>query len=85
MFERRAVLTVPLPVGLVFDFLRGRYESLNYRQASLATKGYVPSIECLNVEENRCIELKVRGRNMVSLRFVDGPPWCGYGRTPGGE
>ncbi len=68
MFEKKAIITVSLPAAPIYDYLRHRYESRNYRQASLAVKGYQPAIECRREEQNRHLEFWVRGRDAL-LKF----------------
>ena len=77
MFEKRYSIQVPLPVEDVFDYLRSRYDSRDYREASAATKGYVPRIECVDEEENRRVEFKVPGRDPFLHICIAGWRW-GY-------
>jgi len=71
----QTTIELPLPPERVYQYLSTRYEGTQYRNASTATKGYVPAVKCLESISNQKLVFSVPGRDPL-LRFsVGGWVW----------
>ena len=70
-----ASVEVAVPPQTVYSYLQSRYDRDAHRSASLATKGYVPNVSCLEAEPNKRLVFHVRGRDPVLRIFVSGWKW----------
>lgn len=71
-----ATFNLPIPKARVYQYLRKRHDCDLYRTVSLATKGYVPPITCLEDVEDVKLCFRVPGRDVL-LRIPMGSwKWC---------
>jgi hypothetical protein len=70
-----ASVDVSAPHAIVYQYLQTRYDSETHRSASLATKGYVPNVTCLEAAPNNRLVFQVRGRDTILRIFVGGWRW----------
>jgi hypothetical protein len=77
-------IEVAAPLRTVYAYLQSRYDREAHRSASLATKGYVPNIACLEAEPNKRLVFQVRGRDPLLRIFLAGWTWI-YEIEPAGE
>ena len=59
----------------VYRYLQSRYSREAHRSASLATKGYVPDVTCLEAVSNKRLVFQVRGRDPILRIFLGGWMW----------
>ena len=60
-----ASVEVAVPPRTVYSYLQSRYDRDAHRSASLATRGYVPDVICLEAEPNSHLVFRVRGRDPI--------------------
>jgi len=75
MPQIQTTITVAAPASQIYSFLRNRYDSENYKIASISTKGYVPKIRCLAEETDREISFTVPGRDPILRISIAGWSW----------
>jgi len=71
-----ATLTLPISRAGVYQYLRKRYDSELYRTVSLAAKGYVPPITCLEAVEDVKLCFRVPGRDVLFGIPMGSWKWC---------
>jgi hypothetical protein len=69
-----ATVVITKSCETIYCYLQGRYQGQQYRAASMATKGYVPELQCLSSEPNRKLVFQVAGRDPL-LGSVGGWKW----------
>jgi hypothetical protein len=62
---------IECPIEKVYDYLKNRFESEQYRSVCMMTKGYIPDINCMEEVENRHLAFYVAGRDSM-LKFKIG-------------
>jgi hypothetical protein len=70
-----ATVTVRAASSTVYAYLERRYDSDAHCSASLATKGYVPDISCLEAIVDRRLMFVVAGRDALTRTNVGGWRW----------
>jgi hypothetical protein len=70
-----ATVNVHAAAPMVYAYLAGRYDSEAHCSASLATKGYVPAVKCLEAVADRFLVFMVPGRDPLTRLFVGGWTW----------
>lgn len=67
-------VVIAKPCETIYRYLQGRYQGQQYRAASMATKGYVPEVQCLSAELNRKLAFQVASRDPL-LGATSGWKW----------
>jgi len=75
MSSVRSSITVDAPIAVVYRYLFDRYDSPAHCETSLAIKGYVPAIFCVEAEEPSYLCFDVKGRDPVMRTFVGSWRW----------
>jgi hypothetical protein len=70
-----AKILVSTPVNVVYRYLLERYDRPVHQAASLATKGYVPSVVCLEADEPHYLRFFVKGHDPLLRAFIGGWQW----------
>src|SRR5947199_6879936 len=71
----RATLSVAAPVEVIYRYLRERYHRPAHCLTSQATKGYVPTIVCLEDDEPFHLSFSVKGRDSSQRTAVGSWEW----------
>lgn len=79
-----ASIKVSAPAPVVYRYLRERYAREAYRSTSIATKGYVPAVTCIEEVENRRMAFRVQGRDPLLRDFLGSWTWA-YEIEPMGD
>jgi hypothetical protein len=75
MLSVTASVDIPVLPETVYRYLQSRYDRGAYRSTSLATKGYVPNVTCLEAEPKKRLVFHVRGREPFLRIFIGGWTW----------
>lgn len=79
-----ASVEISAPPEMVYRYLHSRCDRQAHRSASLATKGYLPNVTCLEAELNKRLVFEVRGRDPLLRTFLGGWKWS-YRIEPASE
>jgi hypothetical protein len=71
----RATVAVAAPVEIVYHYLLNRYHRPAACETSLATKGYVPTVHCVESDELRYLCFSVKGRDAWTKTSIGGWEW----------
>jgi hypothetical protein len=75
MASVQATVEMPIPADQVYSYLLHRYDGQQYRASSMATKGYVPLVKCIENIPKQTVGFEVPGRDPVLRMFVKGWRW----------
>lgn len=70
-----ATVNVHATAATVYAYLESRYDSETHRSASLACKGYVPAVRCLEAIADRRLVFMVPGRDPLTRLFIGSWTW----------
>ena len=70
-----ARVDVQASADTVYAYLEGRYDRAAHRSASLATKGYVPNVTCIEAVKGKRLVFEVPGRDALLRIFIGGWNW----------
>lgn len=62
----KATVEIPVETPVVYRYLRGRYRSENFQSASIAAKGYAPTVGKLQDIEDEFLQFRVAGRDSLT-------------------
>jgi hypothetical protein len=71
----RATVAVAAPIDVVYRYLLERYGRSAHCETSLATKGYIPEVLCLDANEPYYLRFHVKGRDPMLRTFIGGWEW----------
>jgi hypothetical protein len=65
-----ATIEVPVDSMRLYRYLRSRYDGEAYRAASMATKGYLPPVQCLEAIEGKRLRFSISARDaFLHIRY----------------
>ena len=70
-----ATVDVQASADTVYAYLEGRYDRTAHRSASLATKGYVPNVTCVEAVADKRLVFEVAGRDALLRILIGGWTW----------